>query len=337
MDSLSSAASLIAERARHFAALADERLFSDLLSLTDGLSLAVLGFGLLMAGASLCRGRRRSLKVLRRALFPKGWLWGASARTDWGFVLLNRFIAGTLIAGGVVSASFIGTAVQSALAAWFGAPPLAMQPGWRTTGVATLVLFLAYEAAYFTDHYLSHRVPFLWHFHRVHHLAETLSPLTADRVHPVDSLVFANFLALFGGAASGVLGYVLPGAQQLELGGINAIMMAGIYLTTTLQHSHVWIPLSGKAGRVLMSPAHHQLHHSDDPAHHNCNFGSMLSVFDWLAGTLVVPEKRRQKLVFGAGAYPVDPHSVSGALVQPFVEALRPLAPAARAAQASPA
>jgi sterol desaturase/sphingolipid hydroxylase (fatty acid hydroxylase superfamily) len=118
---------------------------------------------------------------------------------------------------------------------------------------------------------------------------------------------------------------------------MNAILLAGIYLTTTLQHSHVWLPVTGKAGRVVMSPAHHQLHHSDDPAHHNCNFGSMLSLFDWLAGTLVVPHKRRQKLVFGAGTYPVDPHSVSGALVQPFIEAARSLMPRRPRPIASPA
>ena len=122
-------------------------------------------------------------------------------------------------------------------------------------------------------------------------------------------------------AAMAMLGYFLPSAKAVDLDGTNALLILALYLLTHLQHSHIWLPLTGWTGRIVMSPAHHQIHHSDDPAHYNCNFGNSLALFDWLAQTLVAPKFIRQKLKFGAGAYPVDPHTVYGGLIQPFVEA----------------
>jgi sterol desaturase/sphingolipid hydroxylase (fatty acid hydroxylase superfamily) len=312
-------------RIQTFAALVWDRLSGMVISPWADLSVFSLGFALIVTLLWVSRGRRRPLKVLRRALFPRGWLTGPSAKADWGFMLLNKFVAGSLVGWAIVSSALFGDAVRAGLEGLFGPAAPAAPHGLPATLAATLVLFLAYEAAYFTDHSLSHRVPLLWHFHRVHHLAETLSPLTNSRVHPVDSIVFYNFIALFTGTAIGVLDYAMPGARAFELEGANAFVIIALYLVTHLQHSHVWLPFTGWAGRIFMSPAHHQLHHSDDPAHYNCNFGSNLALFDWLAGSLVMPSAKRQKLVFGAGTYPVNPHSVHGALVQPFIEAAAPL------------
>ena len=47
------------------------------------------------------------------------------------------------------------------------------------------ILFLAYELGYWLNHYLSHRIAFLWEFHKVHHSATVLTPLTNFRVHPI--------------------------------------------------------------------------------------------------------------------------------------------------------
>ncbi|MFM5931458.1 MAG: sterol desaturase family protein [Novosphingobium sp.] len=327
----------VSTRTADFAAAAVDRLEGQLLSPWADLSVMTLGASLLIAVVWLMRGRLRPVKVLRRALFPRRWLFGPSARIDWLFTFLNLFIIGSLVGWAILSGSAIGDAVNGWLIDAFGPRASPGASGWLAVLLATFVLFLAHEAAYFSDHFLSHKVPFLWHFHRVHHLAETLSPLTNYRVHPVDSVVFFNIAALFGGVAMGVLRYAMPAAQALEVEGTNAFVLVALYLLTHLQHSHVWIPATGRLGAVILSPAHHQLHHSDDPAHHDCNFGSNLALFDWLAGTLVRPTARRPKLVFGAGAYSVDPHSIHGALVQPFIEAARPLLGRARAADEPPA
>ena len=53
-----------------------------------------------------------------------------------------------------------------------------------------------------------------------------------------------------------------------------------------LQHSHMWIAFRGMLGRIFVSPAHHQVHHSDNPKHFDKNFGSCLALWDWMFGTL---------------------------------------------------
>jgi hypothetical protein len=86
------------------------------------------------------------------------------------------------------------------------------------------------------------------------------------------------------------------------LGDSNIILVFFIHAYVPLQHSHVWIAFTGVLGRIFVSPAHHQIHHSADQKHFNCNFGSCLALWDWMFGTLYVPGKGREKLTFGVGA-----------------------------------
>ena len=72
---------------------------------------------------------------------------------------------------------------------------------------------------------------------------------------------------------------------------------------------------------MIMSPAHHQIHHSTNPVHFDKNFGAHLAVMDWLAGTLHVPSKEPEKLTFGVEPDGTDPHSVTGTLIAPLVRA----------------
>ena len=294
------------------------------------LSIASLTTALLVAIIWLTAHRRRRLAVLRRALFPRRWLIGPSARADWVFAAFNILFIGMVFSWAVLSGATVADAVSELLIGAFGPLAAPLLTGWTAAFAVTLLLYLAFEAGYWLDHWLKHKVPLLWHFHRVHHLAETLGPATFQRLHPVDLLIFFNIIALFMGAMTGLAAWALPGIDAWTLWGGNAALALAAYLITPLQHSHVWIPATGWLGRLVLSPAHHQLHHSDDPAHHDRNFGSTLALFDWAAGTLIVPEKRRQRLTFGAGPYPVDPHSLWGAWGQPFVEAWRGLWPRER-------
>ena len=50
-----------------------------------------------------------------------------------------------------------------------------------------------------TLHYCQHRFPLLWEFHKVHHSARVMHPLTNYREHPIDNAVYATGL----GAAPG--------------------------------------------------------------------------------------------------------------------------------------
>ena len=82
------------------------------------------------------------------------------------------------------------------------------------------------------------------------------------------------------------------------------------------------MPFTGILGRVLHSPAHHLIHHSVEPAHHNRNLGYVLSVWDWAFGTLHLP-KPGERPVLGIGPDEAAHHGVVDAFVRPFREALR--------------
>ncbi len=276
-------------------------------------------------------------KVMRRALFPR-WLWrNASSRADVGFLLLNVFALGILVGWAVISSRAISHAVSGALADSFGVLPKTGLNSFTSKLIVTVSLFLAYELAYWIDHYLSHRIPLLWEFHKVHHTAEVLSPLTVFRVHPVDSVVFYNILGILVGVTGGALSYLQLGSP-FAVGNTNVILLAFIFVTVHLQHSHVWIAATGPLGRVILSPAHHQIHHSDNPIHFDKNFGSCLSVWDWLFGTLHVPERKRERLNFGVATRARTHHTAIGGLITPFIRAgerLRPAAPVEKAIAAT--
>jgi sterol desaturase/sphingolipid hydroxylase (fatty acid hydroxylase superfamily) len=53
-------------------------------------------------------------------------------------------------------------------------------------------------------------------------------------------------------------------------------------------------------GHVLVSPAHHQVHHSTARRHWDKNLGGIFALWDWLAGTLYVP-RRDEIVAFGLG------------------------------------
>lgn len=244
------------------------------------------------------RRRRRNLRLLRatirRLLSPS--LWNTrSSRLDLGLFLCNTILFPGLIFAAVLSYEWIGGGIYEWLSATFGAPAEPALPIWVSSLITTVVLFIAYEFAYWTDHMLSHKVPFLWEFHRVHHSATVLTPLTNWRMHPVDTMVFFNLVALATGSAQAIAHYGLGlQAPPYVFQGSNILFLVYLFLYGHLQHSHVWMTFSNGWSRLLMSPAAHQIHHSTNPRHFDKNFGGALSFWDWVFGTLHLPTRERE-------------------------------------------
>jgi sterol desaturase/sphingolipid hydroxylase (fatty acid hydroxylase superfamily) len=310
------------------AAFIGKRLLAVLVPVDSSFSVVSLLCALCVAAVFLLMKRRpekRAVKyaVMFRALFPS-WLYrNPSFRADVSFFLFNTFAFVGLFGWAVVSSARVARGVSERLTAHLGASTGVGLDNAVGQAVAVVALFLAYELAYWVDHYLSHRMPLLWEFHKVHHTAEVLSPLTVFRVHPVDTLVFANILGLFTGVTAGVLHYAKCGTPFAP--GENFIFLAFLWTTGHLQHSHLWIAITGPLGRVFLSPAHHQIHHSDNPKHFDRNFGSYLSLWDWLFGTLHMPERARERLSFGVGRRTTHDHTPSGVFAAPFAMAWRRL------------
>ncbi len=109
--------------------------------------------------------------------------------------------------------------------------------------------------------------------------------------------------------------------------------MVFIHVYIHFQHSHLWIAFRGLAGRVLISPAHHQVHHSTNPVHFNKNLGSCLAVWDWMFGTLHVPAKAPERLNFGVAPAGCDAQTITEAYIASFpraAQAMRGALPPAR-------
>ena len=314
-----------------------------LLSLGSHFSFTSLGAALIVAtlfyaGKRLRRGRRLRAKTLLRALFPKRIVRSPSNTADIGYLFFNVFVFGIVFGWAVLTYETTTNGIIGALVRIGGAPTASAWPPLAQNAVVTLMLFLAYELGYWFNHWLSHRVPVLWEFHKVHHSAEVLTPLTNFRVHPVYTWIFANILAFSAAVANGLARYWFGDtAHQYAFADTNLILVLFIHVYVHLQHSHVWIAFTGALGRVLVSPAHHQIHHSRDPRHFNRNYGSCLALWDWMFGTLYVPGKEREALSFGVEPDHYPAHTITGELVAPFLRAgarLRALLPKRAASDA---
>jgi sterol desaturase/sphingolipid hydroxylase (fatty acid hydroxylase superfamily) len=285
-------------------------------------SLWSLGAALMISTIFLLSRKRMRPRLLLRALLPAKLWKSRSSRMDIGFFLLNTFVTGTLIGWAILSFGGISHATLDLTRHLFGHSPLPIASPLVRAGVLTLVLFLAYDFGYWVDHYLAHKIPLRWVFHRVHHTAEVLSPLTAYRMHPIDTLLFANILAIITGIADGLTRFGLNApAQEVTLSGTNIVLLAFAFTTIHLQHSHIDLRITGWLGRVLFSPAHHHIHHSSKASHYDTNLGSCLAVWDWMFGTLIVPEPEERPGTYGAEAAGADPHSARGSLIAPFLQA----------------
>jgi len=322
LQSLAIAKLILWEKALHDLFLQPGSTFS-LMSLAAALIIATT----YVVGRRVARGRRVRIKLVLRALFPRWLTHSASSKADLGFFLLNVFAVGGLIGWALISYVAVSRWTQGALSSALGRGGV-LQVSHLTAEIGlTVILFLAYELAYWVDHYLSHEVPFLWEFHRVHHTAETLTPVTLFRVHPIDTLVFSNITALVMGVVNGVAVWLLGWpASEATLFGNNVILLTFVFITVHLQHSHVWIAFTGVWGRIFASPAHHQIHHSADPAHFGKNLGSCLALWDWVFGTLRIPTIAREPLVYGVEPGEESPHTITGGLITPFVRAFSALA-----------
>jgi len=268
------------------------------------------------------------VRVVRlvRAFLSCKVLFHRSTLADLAYCAFSLAAFGAILGWAVVSTSWISDGVSALLTVVLGPRSQPRAPDVILNAVRTLALFIAYELGFFFDHTLKHRVPALWELHKAHHSAEVLTPLVNFRVHPLDSLILANNLALFIGMIGGAAQYALGRkAVSFTLFDTNVLMLLYIYLTAQLQHSQIWIPFTGVWGRVFMSPAHHQLHHSADPAHFNCNMGASLAIWDWLAGSLYVPPAVSPRLTYGAAGHRHDPHGVMGLLFDPAVNFLAAL------------
>ena len=309
-----------------------KRVSLELFALGSVFSIYSLASSLTLAFCALAwRQRKRrgrvNLRAILRAVLAKKVLNHESFHADVKLLVLSVVFMPAVIGGLVISASAVSASVNHMLAGLFGSRAPVEGGDLTLKIVSTVILFLAYEIGYWVDHYLKHRVPFLWELHKLHHTADVLTPLTNFRNHPIDNVVFGYMLAIFIGGASGLLGWLYGrNPETFSIDGKNILFLCFLWTIGHLQHSEFWIPFRGVWGRIILSPAHHQIHHSDDPQHFNRNLGSVLAIWDWMFGTLEIPTEKNPRLSYGVQEEGVHQHSTFGILVRPALKSASELA-----------
>lgn len=281
----------------------------------------LLGAVLLAAVALTARGM--ALRNVARELFsPRVWLH-RSALADYRLIFARALLRAMTYGAWGVSMLGVAAFVMRALRLHAGVSSLHVAP-LVVGAVYTLAAFVADDWSRYFTHRLMHRVPVLWEFHKVHHAAEVLTPLTLYRTHPVEALLNGATNALAVGVVTGVCAWAFgPSLHAWQLFGVDAIGFVWSLAGANLRHSHVWISYGPRVEGWLLSPAQHQIHHSRDARHFDRNFGTVLALWDRLAGSLYVT-RAPETLAFGLPESERAPgHTVRSMLLDPFIAVAR--------------
>jgi sterol desaturase/sphingolipid hydroxylase (fatty acid hydroxylase superfamily) len=156
-------------------------------------------------------------------------------------------------------------------AGWIELRPTEHWPGWLLVPLT----IVAMDGANWLAHYADHRFGALWRFHALHHSQEELSVLTSFRAHPLMH-------------TTGFLLATVPVVALMPARPIAPVLITIYVCIGTLQHANLrWT--FGPAGRVLVSPAYHRLHHAPDTQ--RANLGVVLTIWDVLAGCARFPSR----------------------------------------------
>jgi sterol desaturase/sphingolipid hydroxylase (fatty acid hydroxylase superfamily) len=180
------------------------------------------------------------------------------------------------------------------------------RPSWWTGGAGLVIDLLILDCWIYWWHRVNHEVPFLWRFHEVHHLDETLDASSALRFHFgevfLSSLVRAAVILLLG----------IPLISVVVFETLLAI-------SAIFHHSNLRLPASVERAlsRVIVTPSIHWVHHHAIRADTDSNYAALLSVWDRLFGsrspTVRTPEMpigvegRRERGLVGLIRRPLDP------------------------------
>jgi sterol desaturase/sphingolipid hydroxylase (fatty acid hydroxylase superfamily) len=136
-----------------------------------------------------------------------------------------------------------------------------------------VISFLAIDLLLYFLHKASHSFDWLWMFHKVHHNDPYLNVSTAFRIHLLEIAVITVMKAML---------IVVLGIK----GSFLLVNEAIIVFFTMLHHSNISFRGEQLLGRFMITPYLHRVHHSTRRNEHDRNYGTVLSIWDYLFGTL---------------------------------------------------
>ena len=174
------------------------------------------------------------------------------------------------------------------------------------------VLFLDFFGAYLA-HFTEHKIPKLWMVHLVHHTDHEVDTTTANRHHPLESVIRFTFT---------LLGVLLVGTPIA----IVMLYQSMSLIFTQLTHANIKMPkkLDKVLSYIIVSPDMHKIHHHNMLPYTDSNYGNIFSIWDRIFGTYI--EFDREKIVFGVDTFPDAEKNASlkELLKQPFAGYRKP-------------
>ncbi len=175
-------------------------------------------------------------------------------------------------------------------------------------GVVLLDFFGAYLA-----HFVEHKIKPLWMIHLVHHTDHKVDTTTANRHHPLESLIRFAF-TLFGVFAVGTPIAIVMLYQSVSL------------IATQFTHANLKLPkkIDKLISYFLVSPDMHKIHHHYVLPYTDSNYGNVFSIWDRIFGTYMTMD--REKLVYGVDVFPNEEQNgkIVELLKQPFQKYQKP-------------
>jgi sterol desaturase/sphingolipid hydroxylase (fatty acid hydroxylase superfamily) len=134
-----------------------------------------------------------------------------------------------------------------------------------------VVAILLFDLTFYWWHVATHRVGWIWRFHRVHHIDPDLDASTAFRFHAGEIAISTVFR---------VVQVAVIGPSLAMFAAYEVIFQAA----TIFHHSNVRLPerLERVINAVVVTPRMHGTHHSQVPEETNSNFSVVFSWWDRL-------------------------------------------------------
>jgi len=168
------------------------------------------------------------------------------------------------------------------------------------------VLLLDLIGAY-TAHWVEHKVKPLWMVHLVHHSDHHVDTTTANRHHPLESVVRFVFT---------LVGVVVAGAPI----GVIMLYQSLSVVTSQLNHANIRLPekLDLWLSYIIVSPNMHKVHHHYVLPYTDANYGNIFSLWDRLFGTYMYLNPANIR--YGVDVFPDEKEnaSIKSLLRQPF-------------------
>ncbi len=178
-------------------------------------------------------------------------------------------------------------------------------PAWAEALLAIILM----DYTLYVWHVLTHRVPFLWRFHVVHHIDLDLDASTALRFH------FAELAISVAWRAGQV---ALIGVSPLAF----SLWQTALFISVLFHHSNVRlaVDVERQLNRIIVTPRMHGIHHSTVREERDSNWSSGLTIWDRLHGTLKL-DVPQDEITIGVPAYrAAEEVTLRKILKLPFVE-----------------